>query len=337
MREYAISALQRLSSIAPPAMDALVLRYIHLLQGGVKGECVVAASGLSTLGAGASAAIPALLHNLDHPDAGVRDWTLSALQKVSQDARLAVPYLFAALRDPDQGVRAHALGSLRQLDPNGVVPALLQLLQSSANRDLRIDSVRAIAQGGATSHGAPAALIPLLADSDPAVREIVNVALDGLCRTAPSELLSPLLSALQHPDKRIRIGAAARLKVAALHNPSAFYRVRQALAREPAENQDVRAAMAEALASICLSTNGLGNAMSAIPEALVAFAAIIRDPTSKLRLAAIEAIGAMGSCARAATSDLLAALRDDDPHIRDASAAALAKIAPPAADTIRAL
>jgi HEAT repeat protein len=112
------------------------------------------AFGLSRLGAGAQAAVPALIDRLKG-DAVVRQNAALALGEMGPAARDAVPALTDTLRDPEWTVRRQAAVALGRIgtDARPALPALERLRRDSDNlvRKAVEEAIGRIRQGSAVS------------------------------------------------------------------------------------------------------------------------------------------------------------------------------------------
>jgi HEAT repeat protein len=174
------TALAELVARKAPNLDALLAERLKDADPGVRGD---AAAALAK-GKGPEAA-SLFLALLDDKDAYVRVAALSALKNLK--AAQAVPRLVTLLNDPDESVRAEAISALSLLDADRVSVAPLIGQLTATSRRLRERAAFALGLLGrprgkddakaALARKAVPALIPLLGDEAPDVREKAHLAL----------------------------------------------------------------------------------------------------------------------------------------------------------------
>lgn len=125
--------------------------------------------------------VPALTNALNDADGGVRTFAFDALWTVGGEAKPAVPALVKALHHPDPSTRGGAARALLKIEPNALVPALINALNDT-NGEVRLFACVLLWEVGVDARrGAPPLAkavkqaVPALAkavdDSDPGVRD----------------------------------------------------------------------------------------------------------------------------------------------------------------------
>ena len=186
-----------------------------------------------------SRALPALINQLDHPNAVVRQAVAESL--VTLGHKQAVPPLLAKLNDPDTDMRQAVIQSLGQLGDKQAVPPLLAKLDDS-DADVRRTVIRALGQLGDKQAVPP--LLAKLDDSDAYVRRTVVRALGEL---GDKQAVPSLLAKLD--DSNIDIVATIAVTLCTLGEPKGMtvliplltsdrIEVRQTAVRAYAENKD---------------------------------------------------------------------------------------------------
>lgn len=173
VRGFAVWSLGELGAGAGAAVPALVvaLREEDALPG-------VAAQALAKIGGAATAAVPALVEVLGRDDARRRWNAAIALGRIGPAARAALPALAAALRDGDPRVRAQAALALGRVGvaAGPVLPALTAALRDESD-EVRAQAARALGRLGAGATPAVASLNAALRDGDERVRKEARKAL----------------------------------------------------------------------------------------------------------------------------------------------------------------
>ncbi len=211
-----------------------------------------AAMALAEMGPAARVAIPSLIALLHDDDESVRCRAIVSLGQMGSDARTAAPALIQLLADPDDLVRRYAASALGDIGPMAptAIPALIEALAHDDMKNRAVTIVALTKMGtravprliealkhddarvrrhaarvlGKCSRGLEAvpALLPLLHDPDPLVRETVEETLEIL---DPDDVAVPEAEALlaaslgrQTPDSwPAQSGANAPLGERRLH------------------------------------------------------------------------------------------------------------------------
>jgi HEAT repeat protein len=268
------------------------------------------------------------------------DARLKKVAAISPKGKAAVPELIEALHDDDVKVRTAAGGALGRMGPDAMAavptlrdgqdenvwmasvlqqmgePAAVALGESLKDPDptVRFNSARALQHMGLYTKAALPALTAALSDSDPEVREAVYVAL----RQIGPEARETLLKALRQEGKAYSrpevIGALGKF------GPEA-----------EAAIPDLEAALRDdSLRLAAIQT--LGKIGPVAKSTLPALKEAFNDKDPKVRRAALEAMGMIGS---ESLPILLAALKDD--RLRAGAAAALGAIGRPAGKAVPTL
>jgi len=275
------------------------------------------------------AVAPLLLDALQDSSKKVRQSTLESLRYLDPPVTEALPLLQNLLSDPDPEIRLAAIESLRQLKGDAT-PVLLQALRDSDPR------VRAVAIDGLQGledkpQSVIDALIPMTVDADTTVRrralftlfdsknsdavlstttralkdqqvEIRKVAINNLARlgNAAQPSLHGLMSALEDPDRNVRLGAEYALgRVGA----SALPRLYAALDSQDAQLR--RHAVA-----------ALGFTVEANPETIDNIKRLLYDEDKGVRQSAIRALVYQRT---QSYPQLIEALSSDYPEVRIAA------------------
>jgi HEAT repeat protein len=144
VRRYAVTALGKLGSAAEPAVPVLVGILDDKSAGTeLQREALLALCQLG--GGGTPEALPALRRALRDEDPLLREVAAGALVNMGEAAMPAIPELASLLQDKEFRVRRNATLALDRLLPKAeatvarqAVPALLNMLETEKNRDLRV-------------------------------------------------------------------------------------------------------------------------------------------------------------------------------------------------------
>ena len=170
-----------------------------------------AARVLDDLDHDASQLVPILVEGLESEDAGIRsmaaaDTSSFAIGHSSEElARPLVDPLLQVRQDDDGEVREYAVQALGdlELDPERVVPALVQTLESDKDEDVRQAAADALREFGAAAARAVPALCRALGDDGAWVRTAAIGALGDIVPMTP-ETLVPVAERLADTDTRVR-------------------------------------------------------------------------------------------------------------------------------------
>jgi HEAT repeat protein len=299
-----------------------------------------AAGALGLIGE-TGAAVPALVSALSDGDAEVRSAVAAALGQLGPAAAAAVPELLVALADTRAGYEvvrqqaAVALGKLGQATPD-VLQALTGGL-ADPHRDRRRFAVRALGDLGPQAESAVTALVTLMGDEDMFVRQDLAEAL-GKIECPIAQVVTALVRQAGDTDWQVRRAAAEALgrlgppaadAIGVLENLanediSGLVRVGADLAlmriRGDAERSVQR--LCEQLRASDVSVRlAAAEALRAIgPAAAVALPAraqALGDKHWNVRAVAAATIGDLGSGAVSATGALATAFADD--YVEDSS------------------
>lgn len=325
----------------------LVAGLRKVLKNGTAEKRYYAASALEDIGPAAADAVRELMAALNDPDANIAGSADRALRKL--DA--AAPALAAALDTGDPALRTR-LGQVLAAQGAAAVPALVKNFEKG-KRELALWSAGILGQMGPAAESAVPALARAAASSDAAVSAQATMALAAVGRPAglwlAAALASPnpasrsgaakLLSALNPPPPE-----AAEALIGALADADAKVRehAAMALASYPGKTlaslpENFTAALVRASAAndaaapwagTALAKAGRGPAAAkekTAPELIAA----LRSPDREARIAAAEALGALGPAApEEAVTELWLAFKTKDCRQRAAAAGALAGIKP---------
>jgi HEAT repeat protein/cyclophilin family peptidyl-prolyl cis-trans isomerase len=234
----------------------------------------------------------------------VRWWPVAfALQRL-EDKR-ALPALLTLARDQNPYTRAFAVKGLAALKDRSAMAVLMPLL-SSGERNVLIETIRALGRIGDAAAVEP--LLRLIGDAatDPHVRLETVGALAGFHQPAIGDAL---IDVLADPSPSIR---AAALKSLAAFDPENFITVLSGL--DPDPHWNVRAALATVLGTLP-PENGLPRLES-----------MMNDADQRVIPFAIAALVKLKTPTTAAL--LLERLKADDPVVRAAAAAGIGELKP---------
>ena len=202
------------------------------------------------------------------------------------------------------------------------VPALVELL---ADQDPKVREVTsyALAQIGPAAQQAAPTLAKLLIDEDPKVREVASLAL-GQIGPGANEAVPGLVTLLNDPKAEVRRSAAGAL---AQIGPNARQAVSSLIVILTDNDANFRQAAAFAL----------GKVGPPAKEAELTLVKLLADPDAGTRQSAAFAIGQIGAKADLAVPALIGLLADPSAQIRQAAADALAQVGAEAKQAVPAL
>ncbi|HEY7291113.1 MAG TPA: HEAT repeat domain-containing protein [Vicinamibacterales bacterium] len=250
---------------------------------------------------------------LDGTQPRVHWWPVAyALQRLED--RRALPALLSLAKDDSPYTRAFAVKGIGGLKDKSGLPAITPLL-ANGDRNVVIETVRALGRIGDVSSAAPLEKIVRDAKADPAVRLEAVTALGGLHATAdaaqqlPPTVVDDVLDLFNEPSPPIR--AAALRTIAALDAEN----LRVVLSGlDPDAHWSVRAALAGVLGGM--------EADVAMPR----LTAMLKDSDQRVLPAVLAAITKLKP--PNAASIVLEHLKADDPVVRAAAANAAAELVP---------
>jgi len=280
---------------------------------------------LAKLGAKSELARSALRAASLDRDPPTRVAVLRARIALGDDAGELVPGIVSAMVSPDEAVRQSAAEALKEAgkDAKSAIPVLMRALEDpDAN-------VRRTAGEALTSMGVAAVdtLDAGMKSEDPVLRTAAVRAIGAMGqggKGAVPSMIAVLKDAEEDPVLRRE---TARALGAVGPAASAAVEDLLALATAPDLDPGLRAESLTALEKI-----GPGDL-----DVATRLRALLRHENERLRAFAAAAIGAKGTAGKAAAADLLLNLNDLSHAVRNASALALARVAPDAPTTLAAL
>jgi hypothetical protein len=156
-----------------------------------------------------SAALPALILTLDHPDPGTRSWAANDIGAIGPKAAVAVPKLVALLDDGGWGVPGSACNGLRGIDP---LPALRRQARFDPNPDKQEFAQRAVGSIENKCFGAdreipgPPARTVLETDPKPEIAGVVGQPEESPCNAPPYGDTPAAFKAFAKPYVSISLG-----------------------------------------------------------------------------------------------------------------------------------
>jgi HEAT repeat protein len=271
-----------------PPPDDLVLDIAKVLNSVDRDKIPQILSGLCGLGPPAKVAILYLLPLLRDPDGPIRFGVLSDLSEMGPAACAAVPDAMRSLKDPDKGVRLKAMAVLGVCGPAAkeAVPELALALKSTDQET---------AQQAALA----------LANIDPSQEGLLLVLTQMLDPNYYDP--GPRENAVHAFDE---MGSYARPAV-----PALLHLIATSTDTDLSDKASERAAQVTALGHI--------DGADAIPELVHV---MNTDKADDVRIAAVGALGGLGSSNPRAISGLVDALNNDSEAVRDAAGEALSKL-----------
>ncbi|HEU4643561.1 MAG TPA: HEAT repeat domain-containing protein, partial [Gemmatimonadaceae bacterium] len=270
------------------------------------------------------------------PGAAEQD-TWARLLQMADERRLDTAVVRTALRSTSTPLRAAAARAVGQVHGQAMAGDLRRLL---ADRDTAVAANAAFALGLLRDTAATATLAGTLPAASPDVGVEVAWALGQIGGPAREAIVSALtgrpardprvIGALLLAASRLRpTPVSAAVPYLASADPQVRWRAVYVAARAYAPD-GVRAvlplaadssALVRALVARELSKRAAGDSLGT--RALVALAALARDPDAHVRIEAVRALGGYGDAARDA---VVSALRDADANVRIAAAQTLAPV-----------
>jgi HEAT repeat protein len=125
-------AAWRLGNFREAAKDAVPALGVALA---LPDTYVAVSAALARIGPAATEAVPALVSDLESPDAGRRWRAARTLGRIGPGAVAAAPALVTALDDPNEGVRRRAARALGRIGPEARAVAAAPLQRATGDRD----------------------------------------------------------------------------------------------------------------------------------------------------------------------------------------------------------
>ncbi len=288
-------------------------------------------------------AVPHLATALNDPDESVRWRAAEALGAIGPLASQAVPALAAGLKDRDWAVRWNSAQALGQIGPlaKAAVPDLIGVLANPSDSSLVLEAVLALDRIGVA---AKPLLLAAIDDKDPQVRGLATLALLQI-KPVKSGTVLKIAALLKDPNALVRrnavvvlgkMGSTAKI---VLPDLIATFNDESALVRESAGSALPSVGEAAVPALIAALTDkasrirvgaayALGGLKSA--EAVAPLGrTLVEDPESSVRVAAVSALRTMGEAARPAMPQLVTALKDENPKVRERAEYVLVNLGQP--------
>ena len=252
--------------------------------------------GLAGIGPPAKGAIPYVLPMLKDHNPSVRWSAVYFFGAMGQAGKVAMPDIIRSLKDPDKGVRLRAMAFLGGFGPaaKDALPDLAIALKSTDTDTIEQASLA-------------------LASIDPSQEGIL-----------PGVMLT--LNDPNHPEDRDNAFKALN-KLGSRAKPAAPALVRLIATDLDSENSDDKAADRHA----AVTALALADGADAIPELQHV---ISTDKDDEVRIAAVTALGGLGSSSPRAISALADALNNDSEAVRDAASEALGKLGRPSVPAV---
>ena len=253
-----------------------------------------------------TAPVSELIQGLLSTDLAQRRNAAYELDQLGKQAAPAVAALITALDDADQQVWSRSASALAGIGPPAepAIPKLVAGLPGGGQRGYRY--------GYALSQIGPAALPVLLetlkAEQPPARGGAARSL--GWMGPSATPAVPPLLELLDDPDT-----AVAQLSAEALGRIGVVPSLVETLAHESAARRRGAA-------------YALGHMSTPPLKALPALLEVFQDGDEKVRVEALLTVGGFGNAMVPHLTQLVAALADPQPHVRDAAVAALTRAQP---------
>jgi HEAT repeat protein len=251
-------------------------------------------------------AVRSIAAALEDQGFGVRQTVLWTLSRLGRAVGPAISELDRAVNSPDPAVRAVAARALWNANPEQtrerVASVMLALLTDQSIASEHWEVVKTL--GDAIGEEALAAhLVPLLKNSDPAIRKAAVGDLIGLCRNASAQ--TPAIEeALTHFDATVRREAALYLVA---NSPQLAPRALDVVVAELASTDESSYACDHVIA---VMRNTARDAIPRVARALGDLLARSKNPENRRTI--IHSLGRFGPDAREAAPALLEAARTSD-------------------------
>lgn len=276
---------------------------------------------LTDIGPRAKAAVPALKKALREEDKGGRVNVGRAIWRIDQQVDEVIPIFVAVLEGGDSGERYEAAEQLKEMGSLAAlaVPALIKAM-SDEEWTTRSNVAEALGEIGPKATTAMPALIRLLQHDDNSL--VQANAVQALGKIGDLKAVPILIAALENEDDTVRSNAIAAIET---FGPKAKAAV-PALVRTVQNDKANGWGAAKALGTVDVE----GISVPVLIDAL-------GDKNSTMRRFAAYGLQGMGRKATAAERVLHDGLRDSDPGVRVAAAAAYWSITGKTEDAVRTL
>lgn len=256
-----------------------------------------AAQSLDEMGSDAAPALPALILALDDRDPGVVYYASWALANFGSASAPAVPRLTRLLAHPEELTQQGAAAALGGIGPKAAAAVDALMGVGARPGEGQILALWALGEIGPAAAGVVPDLIELLGDPDPEVRFYGARALWAIGPPAAAPAAPAAAALLLDEDADVRI--AARTVLASL-GPDGAAAAPRLIEYMSAPDPELRAVSAWILGHI-----------GAAPGVVPALRGALADPEADVRREAAAALGAIGSGALSALSDLVRASTED--------------------------
>jgi len=319
-RQTCVYVLGEIGEKAESAVPALIL-LLRGIQNSNRNETSVGLSFSATdaLGRIGEPAVPALTTQLGDKDPDIRKNAAWALRGMGPKAKAAVPALCEMSKDGNVELRRFAVGALATIGPaaSGAVPALIERLQDSDGK-IRVYASWALGSIGSAAKESVPALIGTLKDMEKESRESATWALGKMGPEAKAAIPVLIETAKMDRDHGLAAEALGRIGVEA---KAAVPTLVALLEKSPAQSR-VRVALAH------------WRITGQEETAVKVLRATLTDKQSSVRCDAADALGEMGSKAKAAVPTLIEMMQKKTGNDRfadiEAAVQALRKIDPQA-------
>ncbi|MDO8502762.1 MAG: HEAT repeat domain-containing protein [Gemmatimonadaceae bacterium] len=293
---------------------------------------------------------------LSDPTAVVREGAAIVLGQIGRPSAPAMPALVETLADQSFGVRLAVSQALKRIGPASVALPRLAQLAAGADNYTALLAVEAMGNTGADAAVHLQVLIQLMGRGD---EDFKSVVITSIGRIGPlaSPAIPRLIDAARSESPGIesqaiealgKIGSAAAPAVttvtSAARDPAREVRIAatHALARLSLVSPEVRPVLIGMLQDTDprVRSQALASVKTIVPlsdQELPAVAELLRDPDIEIRQEAVQIIEAQKASARPAERQLLAALFDSSPFVKQRAALSLRALAPISPEGIRAM
>jgi HEAT repeat protein len=254
-----------------------------------------------------------IVERLKDSDPFVRVASARALAALPPAPEITLPILEEALKDADAATAQHALDALALLGAPAV-PRLVDIL--NRHKALRLQVVYTLGQIGPAAAPATEALAKLVADKNEPLAAEAVLAL-GKIGPAAKDAVPALCAALERQDCE---NAPAIIMTLGKLGPAAA--AAEPLVLKAIHSKDASLAVIAAWTLTQIEPQSAKTAAKVVPVLVAGLSAPLPDT----RIAAAEALGDLGSLARASLPALRKAARDKDKSVREAVAKAVKAI-----------